>query len=177
VVARTETPPPGEVHELAERAVEYVKRALDLVLDYTSDTLPVLDHYLAKVPRDQAETVALIAAAAGAYFGEVARRALGGDWEGAGLGRGDPPGTWRVRLSGGVSFSPVGFAAQAIAGGDVEGFDGSFDVPPADRQAVEEALAETEVPEDEYYSLSGRLETLEWVVERVVARRAGATRS
>jgi hypothetical protein len=163
------------VHELAERAVEYVKRAVGMTLDYERETLPVLDHYLGQVPTDQGETVELIAAAAGAYFGEVARRTLGGSWEGAGLGRGDPPSSWRVRLSGGVAFSPVGFAAEAIVSGDVEGYDGTFDVPSADRQAVEEALAEKAVPEDEYYSLAGRLELLEDVVELVVAR--AATRS
>jgi hypothetical protein len=178
-VARTETPPPGEVHELAERAVEYVKRALGMLLDYAPETLPLLDHYLDQVPRDQPDTVALVAAAAGAYFGEVARRTLGGDWEGAGLGRGDPPSAWKVRLSGGVSFSPVGFAAETILEAPVEGYDGGFDVPPADRQALEEALADKEVPEDEYYSLSGRLEALEYVVEVCVARQAegSATRS
>ena len=169
-MGRTETPPPGEVHELAERAVEYVKRAIGIVLDYDRATLPVLDHYLRRVPRDQGETVELIAAAAGAYFGEVARRTLGGAWEGAGLGNGDPPSSWRVRLSGDVAFSPVGYAAEAVVQGELDGFDGGFDVPPAHRQAVEEALAEKAVTEDEYYSLSGRLEVLEDVVELVVAR-------
>jgi len=164
------------VHELAERAIEYVQRALGMLLDYAPETLPILDHYLDQVPRDQPETVALVAAAAGAYFGEVARRAFEGDWEGPGLGRGDPPSAWRVRLTGGVSFSPVGFAACAVASGEVEGVDGSFDVPPADRQTVEAALADREVPEDEYYSLSGRLEALETVVEIVKAMMAGRAR-
>ena len=74
----------------------------------------------------------------------------------------------------------MGFAAASIHEGEVEGFDGSFEVAPGDRQAVEEALSAREVPEDEYYSLSGRLETLETVVELVAARRAAggdATRS
>ena len=155
--------------------MEYVKRALGMEVDYSRETLPVLDHYLGQVPRDQPETVALVASAAGAYFGEVARRTLGGEWEGAGLGRGDPPASWRVRLSGGVTFSPVGFAAESIFQADVEGYDGAFEVPPADRQAVEDALAEKAVPEDEYYSLSGRLEVLEDVVELVIGR--AATRS
>jgi len=161
------------VHELAERAVEYVRRALGLVLDYTPETLPVLDHYLDQVPTDQPETVALVASSAGAYFGEVTRRSLGGEWEGPGLGR-VPPTGWRVRLTGGVSFSPIGYAAESIVEAEVEGYDGAFDVPPADRPAVEQALEDREVPEDEYYSLSGRLETLEYVVDIVMSRRAPA---
>jgi hypothetical protein len=168
------TPPPGDVHDLAERAVEYVNKAVGVLLDYQPETLPLLDHYLHQVPRDQPATVELIAAAAGAYFGEVARRALGGEWEGAGRPE-VPPLDWRVRLSHGVSFSPVAFATVSIAGAELEGYDDSFDVPGVDRAAVEEALAEMEVPEDEYYSLSGRLETLETVVELLAAR--AATRS
>jgi hypothetical protein len=165
------TPPPGDVHDLAERAVEYVKQAVGMLLDYQPETLPVLDHYLDQVPRDQPATVELIAAAAGAYFGEVARRTLGGEWEGAGRPE-VPPAHWRIRLPHGVTFSPIAFAAASIAAAEVEGYDDSFDVPDADRAAVEEALAEMQVPEDEYYSLSGRLETLETVVELLVARAA-----
>jgi len=46
----TRTPPPGAVHELAERAVDFVRRSLGLVLDYTPETLPLLDHYLRMAP-------------------------------------------------------------------------------------------------------------------------------
>jgi hypothetical protein len=153
--------------------VEYVRRAMGLVLDYTPETVPLLDHHLAQVPRDQPETIDLLAAATGAYFGEVARRALGGAWEG--VAQGMSPREWRLRLSGDVLFSPVAVAVEAICRGEVEGYDGSFDVPPALRDEVEEALADRQVPEDEYYSLSGRLETFEYVVDTVMARRGATT--
>src|SRR5262245_8258710 len=96
-------PPPGAIHELAERAVDFVRHAIfpegasrkgGLVLDYRPETLPILDHYLAGVPRDQPETVKLVAAASGAYFGEVCRRALGGGWR----AREAPPETWTLEL-------------------------------------------------------------------------------
>lgn len=161
-------PPPQDVFEFAERAVDYVRRAVGMTLDYTPETLPILDHWLDGVPRDRATMVELVAATAGAYFGEVVRKALGGEWVAT---EGAPP-SWRLRLTGGVELSPVGFAAEAILEGEVEGYDGSFDVPPDTRAAVEQALSELEVPEDEYYSLSGRLETLMTVVDLVVARRA-----
>ena len=160
-----DTPPPGEVFDLAERAVEYVRKALGQTLDYTPDTLPILDHYLAGIPADRDEIVVLVAATAGAYFGEVARKALGGAWENDG-------GEWRLSLGPGIRLSPSAIAAEAIAQAPRPEVDASFEVPDEDRAAVEDALRDLEVPEEEYYSLSGRLETLTTVAELLAARRS-----
>jgi hypothetical protein len=157
-------PPPGEVFELAERAVEYVRKATQIVLDYTPETLPLLDHYLRGVPADQAETVALVAATAGAYFGEVARRLLDGEWRDAS----------RLVLGAGLQIRPAALARAAITKED--GDDGEpddYDVPAAARAAVEDALANIDVPVDEYYSLSGRLETIQLICD-VIATTLGA---
>jgi len=164
------TPPPGSVHELAERTVDFVRRALTLTLDYTPETLPLLDHYLANVPRDQPDTVKLVATTAGAYFGEVVRRTMGGEWE----DREDaPPLDWKVRLPGGVSFCPGGMAALAVLQAESEGVDGEIDVPEGARALVEDALAARgRVAEDEYYSLSGRLEVLMFIVDLVIGSAA-----
>ena len=74
----SEESPPEAVRELAEACVGYVLGAVGVPLDYTPDTLPLLDHYLRTVPENAAgEVLALIAPAAGAYFGEVVRRTIG----------------------------------------------------------------------------------------------------
>jgi hypothetical protein len=159
-------PPPGSVHELAERTVDFVRRALSLTLDYTAETLPLLDHYLSSVPHDQPDTVRLVAATAGAYFGEVARRTLGGSWEDR---EDQSPIDWKLRLTGDVTFTPGGMAALAILQAESEGVDGETDVPGEARGRVEDALnARGRVGEDEFYSLSGRLEVLMLVVDTVV---------
>lgn len=62
---------PSRVQEYAERAVDYVRRAVGLTLEYDSDTLPLLDHYLRTVPGDQPSTIELVTLTSGAYFGEV----------------------------------------------------------------------------------------------------------
>jgi hypothetical protein len=156
-------PPPGAVHDLAERIVEFVRRAVGIVLDYTPETLPVLDHYLGGVPEDQLETVALVSATAGAYFGEVARRLLGGEWDEAG-------GEWELLLPGGLRLSPSALAREAIIETDTG--EATYDVPQDDREAVEDALeGRGPVPEDEYYSLCGRLETLQLIEDVLAARR------
>jgi hypothetical protein len=154
------------VHELAERAVDFVRRSLGLVLDYTPETLPLLDHYLGAVPDDKLETVALVAATAGAYFGEVARRALGGEW---GDTEGEPT-SWELVVAGGLRLVPGAFAREAILAEDTG--EAVYDVPDDDRDAVEQALDQRgEVPEDEYYSLCGRLETMQLIADVLAAAR------
>lgn len=156
---------PARVREYADQAVAYVHRALGVTLEYDSDTLPLLDHYLRTVPDDQAATVQLVIATSGAYFGEVVRRRLGGRWEAAGEEE-----DWRVVLPTGLNFSPVGFVASAIAQADLDDVDSEIDAPPRMRPYVQQTLARMgEVSVEDYYSLCGRLDTLEHVHEVLVA--------
>jgi hypothetical protein len=158
-------PVPARVREYADQAVAYVRRALGVSLEYDSDTLPLLDHYLRSVATSQPETLELVVATAGAYFGEVVRRRLGGRWELSG----DEP-DWRVVLPTGLNFSPAGFVASAIAQADLDDLDSELDAPPRMRPYVQQTLARMgEVSIEDYYSLCGRLDTLEHVHEVLVA--------
>jgi hypothetical protein len=157
---------PPRVAEFARQAVEYVRRAVGLELAYDSDTLPLLDHYLRSVPSDQPATVELVATSAGAYFGEVVRRTLGGRWDTSA----EDVTEWRVVLPTGLNFSPAGFVAAAIVRADLDDLDTTIDAPPRMRPFVEQTLARmSDVTEDDYYSLCGRLDTLEHVHEVLVA--------
>lgn len=157
---------PPRVAEFARQAVEYVRRAVGLEMDYDSDTLPLLDHYLRSVPEDQPATVELVATSAGAYFGEVVRRRLGGRWDTTA----EDVIEWRVVLPTGLHFSPAGFVAAAIIRADLDDLDTTIDAPPRMRPFVEQTLARmSDVTEDDYYSLCGRLDTLEHVHEVLVA--------
>jgi hypothetical protein len=156
---------PARVHEYAEQAVEYVRRALGVKLEYDSDTLPLLDHYLRTVPEDQAATLQLVILTAGAYFGEVVRRRLGGRWETAG-----EEAQWRVVLPTGLNFSPLGMVASAITRGESEDIDSAIDAPPRMRPFLQQALQRMgDVSEEDYYSLCGRLDTIEHLHEVLVA--------
>lgn len=156
---------PARVREYADQAVTYVRRALGVTLEYDSDTLPLLDHYLRTVPEGQPATLQLVIATSGAYFGEVVRRRLGGRWETAGEDT-----EWRVVLPTGLNFAPAGFVAAAIAQADLEDVDSEFDAPPRMRPYVQRALERMgEVSIEDYYSLCGRLDTLEHVHEVLVA--------
>jgi hypothetical protein len=156
---------PQRVREYADQAVAYVRRALGVTLEYDSDTLPLLDHYLRSVPDTQAATLELVVATSGAYFGEVVRRRLGGRWDIQGKQE-----EWRVVLPTGLNFSPAGFVASAIAQADLDDLDSELDAPPRMRPYVQQALQRMgEVSIEDYYSLCGRLDTLEHVHEVLVA--------
>ena len=159
---------PARVREYADQVVEYVRRALGITLEYDSDTLPLLDHYLrtlSEIGSEQPATVQLVVATAGAYFGEVVRRRLGGRWE-----TGGDDVEWRVVLPTGLNFAPAGFVAAAIAMADLDDLDSEFDAPPRMRPYVQRALERMgEVSVEDYYSLCGRLDTLEHVHEVLVA--------
>lgn len=158
-------PVPPRVREYAEQAVTYVRRALGVTLEYDSNTLPLLDHYLRNVPQDQLATVQLVVATSGAYFGEVVRRHLGGRWEASGEEE-----DWRLVLPTGLNFSPAGFVASAIAQADLDDLDSEIDAPLRMRPYVQQTLARMgEVSVEDYYSLCGRLDTLEHVHEVLVA--------
>src|SRR5882724_11803118 len=159
---------PPRVREYADQAVSYVQRALGIKLEYDSDTLPVLDHYLRTVPADQPAALELVLATAGAYFGEVVRKRLGGRWETTG-----PELEWRVVLPTTIGFSPAGFVATAISQTDLDDFDSEITAPPRMLPHLQQALARMgEVSVEDYYSLCGRLDTLEHVHEVLVALAA-----
>ncbi|HVV82988.1 MAG TPA: hypothetical protein VHE35_07900 [Kofleriaceae bacterium] len=156
----------SRVLEYARQVVEYVQRAIGLELAYDSDTLPLLDHYLRSVPAGEPAAVELIATTSGAYFGEVVRRRLGGRWDTSS----DDATEWRVVLTTGVNFSPAGFVAAAIVRAELDDLDTAIDAPPRMRPYLEQTLARMgEVTLDDYYSLCGRLDTLEHVHEVLVA--------
>jgi hypothetical protein len=156
---------PPRVREYADQAVSYVRRALGIQLEYDSNTLPVLDHYLRTVPEGQPAALQLVVATSAAYFGEVVRQRLGGRWELA-----DQETEWRIVLPTGLNFSPVGFVAAAIARADLADLDSEIAAPPRMLPYVQRTLARMgEVTIDDYYSLCGRLDTLEHVHEVLVA--------
>jgi hypothetical protein len=159
---------PTEVADFATQVVEYVRRSLGVELEYNSETLPVLDHYLRQVPETPVAARELVIASAGAYYGEVVRRTLGGSWQTHG-----EPDAWRLVLPGGLSFAPAGFVAAAMDLADVDDYDTGFDAPPKMREVFEQALDNmSPVTEEQYYSLCGRFDTIEHVQDVLFARAA-----
>lgn len=166
---------PEVVRDLALGAFRLVKERLGLELDFTPETLPFVDHYLAELrveddghPDDKA--VGLVAPCVGAYFGEVCRRSLTGlVWRETG----EDYEAWRLgREDGAIGFNPVGVVLEALYLEPVASFAGHFEVAKAHREAVESALAlGGPVREEDYYRLAVRHEALEQALS-VILRAA-----
>ena len=161
------TPPP--VQPFYDAARKYVERALGVALDDSEESLAYVDHYIRTTARAEAlkpEVLALVAPALGAYLGQVAIARFGGRW----VVEGEDPAGWRVELEPApLTFHPVGMAAEALRGEEVEGYDASFSTREDLMGPLDEALESTPpVDEAYYYSLTGRLETLAHALDILV---------
>lgn len=164
--------PPDPIPEYVTACLEYVRRATGFELDFSGETLPVLDHYMGTVRAtltERPEIVQLVARATGAYFGEVVRTIV--------------PGFWRLpsanvhdwQLCSRVAFlwvNPVGIAYDALHGSSEHGGPRSLlRCAPEDREFLERRLSTLPpVPEDQYFLFSTRLEVLEVANEALHAR-------
>lgn len=155
--------------ELSLAASDYVRKSLQVELDGSPESLAYLDHYVSRIGNVSDEVLALAAAAVGSYFGEVLLSRFGGTWRAD-----DPdPAAWTVTLEAApIRLRPVAMAAEAIRKADLEDWDASLNVPAAFDAAVAEALeASGPVESEYYYSLTGRLETAEHVVDLLTELR------
>ncbi len=102
------------VSDLEQNFRDAVQRSMRFALDGSVASLAIVDHYLEQA-RDEtrAPILALLAAGAGAYFGELVRRHLGARW----IGDGSDPRHLRLLLDPEFAyFSPADLAFAAILG-------------------------------------------------------------
>lgn len=176
---------PAIILELAASCIRYVHQSVGVTLDFTAETLPLLDHYLAEAEKAvmvQSETdmkaafttLQLLVHTAGAYFGEVVRRRYPSWWR----TDGDDPMTYRIELeSVYLAFSPMLFVYEALAHGlAVQGDQAvleaaQIEMDEEDEKAAAARLEELSVSEEEYYAPSTRLETIDVCVETIRTRR------
>jgi hypothetical protein len=160
---------PEVITELAAACVSFVHKSLGLTLDYTQDTLPILDHYVRSAQGVPVEVMELMAAPTGAYFGEVVRRHVAGlrwhapaqDHAGIRLEL-EPCFLW---------FNPIGVAREVIARAPEPDWNAHLQLLDADRPLVESALEHAgDVNEADYFTFSVRYEVIELVTSVLVAR-------
>jgi hypothetical protein len=165
-------PPDAEIGELALVCRRYVKRAIGVELDFSPETLPVLDYYVDQARRDARERpdlLGLMARVVGAYFGEVARRQFDLFWR---MPSADAH-TWQLcGHSVFLAISPIGVAYDALsASTEHAGPSSELRLAPDERELVEQRLASLpEVTEREYFLLATRLEVIETTVEALRAQ-------
>ena len=129
---------------------EQVSRALEVELDGSIESLAFVDHYLTMARDERREPIiSLIAAGAGAYFGNLIIESMGGTW----IGDGKEPRRLRLLLAPQlIHFSPIDQAYEAIASralspddpriGPGPAFDPSYSLrpprPPEDEDAYDD---------------------------------------
>lgn len=162
--------PPAAIAELAASCVRFVLAKYKVELDGTPETLGILDHYVKEARADleaRPEGLPLVAAAVGAYFGEVVRGVFDAGW----FIEGDQE-DWRLRMRNVyLSFNPLGVAREALTGEDAPGWHAHIEVDPGETEEVERRLqALPEVPEDEYYAPTTRFDVVELAITALRAR-------
>jgi hypothetical protein len=173
---------PEEIRELAERCVLHVRNRLGFDLDYSVDTLSVLDHFVAVVVADEGEgeppppghvrraaPMHLLAPTVGAYFGEVLRRAFRCRWRFTS----EAADRWAIEFEEVLlRVNPAGAAAEAFFGAAVEGWSGALATAKELEAVVRERLAVAPpLPEEEFFTFTARHEALQ-IVEDYLKERA-----
>jgi hypothetical protein len=163
-------PPPPQVAELAAACVRFVASRYGAALDFEPETLSFVDHWVREARADlveRPEAADLVQAAAGAYLGEVIRRAFGGFWSAEG-----EHADWRLELERVYcSFNPIGMAREALLLESADGWHAHFELDPGEAEAIEQRLAALPpAPDDEYYAPSTRFDVVSILYE---ALRAG----
>lgn len=162
---------PSSVDELAASCVDYVKRAMGVELDFTSDTLPLLDHYLqdaGRTAQGHRDALELIAQTAGAYFGGVLQRRFDCWWVKEG-----EPSSWVLRFRE-VYLEICPHALIVAALGlpiPQDAPEVGFLIDPDDVEFISAYLAASPpVSEEEFIRMTTRYDVLETVVDQLKAR-------
>jgi hypothetical protein len=156
----TQELPPQAVGELAAACQRFILGKYQVPLDFTSDTLSLVDQYVREARAEITllpSSLDLIAAAVGAYLGEVVRRTFGGEWEAVG-----DHSTYRLFLSKVyMAFNPLGMGREALTMDPEDGWHSHLVLDPKERDFVDRRIAALpEVPEDEYYLPSTRFDVI-----------------
>ncbi len=186
-------PSPARLTELGHAACDYVQRATGLDLDHSEESLAFADHYLRQVRSGdplKPEVQILVAAAIGVYLGETLLGRFGGRWlaipaEPAATAEDgtpvldsiDDPTGWRVELEAApLICDPLLWARQALRSDpdtSEEDGGGGLSAPPSLWEALQAIMARLPpVSEEYYYSLTGRFETVSYIVEILASLRA-----
>lgn len=172
-----DSPTPDVIAELCTQCVNYVFRSTGMPLDFTPETLSILDHYLALArPADEERPalLTLIANAAGAYFGELVRQRIDGFW----LMPSPDVHDWYVCARAVYfKFNPIGVAHEVIAQSTSHpGPGGEFQLARDEQALIAERLAVVPaVSPEHYFLLTTRLEAIDIIIEtlRVVMNQGG----
>jgi hypothetical protein len=147
-----------------------VRQVVGVDLDFTQDTLPLLDHYAGQTGASRDEITGLVAPMCGAYFGEVLRRTLGpAHWD---IPENGEPSEYRLQFERiFLELNPLGMALEAVTKAPSQGWGSHLEVRPADRGLVTSAVDLLgDVREDDFYRFGVRYEVVEQAVQALLRK-------
>lgn len=158
-------PPPIAIADLTAACVRFVQGKYGVPLDFSSDTLSLVDQYVRDARAEIAllpQSLDLVAGSIGAYFGEVCRRTFGGVW----LAEGDTS-TYRLCFSRVfLATNPIGIGREAVLMQPDDLYFAHLHLEPSARPMVEERLRQLPSVElAEYYLPTTRFDVLSMVYE------------
>lgn len=163
---------PPAVDELARSCLRFVHAALGFELDFSHETLPLLDHYLVEAREQIAarpEAAPLVAQSLGAYFGQVLAVELSGFWRAPG----PDPHAWLLCLQPVfLAVNPIGISYDVLfSGARHDGPSAELRVGRADREFVEQRLqALPPEREEDYYTFATRFDALHIVADALAGQ-------
>ena len=163
---------PPMAEQLTERCVAHVLSRFGFELDYTEETLGVVDQAIDAVLLEEGEhtrlppaherrthLVQLLASSYGVYFGEVLRRTYACHWHMPS----EDPAQWTIEFEEVfLRINPVCAAAEALLGAPIDGFTPVLSTAPNDAEVLAERLdASPPVFEDQFYTLTTRVDVIQ----------------
>lgn len=167
---------PEIVAQLVGRCLTHVENRTGMRLDFKIETLSILDYFLRDVLTEEGggalpaigdhrrvDVMHLLAPTVGAYFGEVIRHTFPARWR----IENDEPKSWLMEFDHvPLRFNPVGAVAEALMEQPIRGWGCELATSRDETDALLERLeAAPPVPEDEFFSLTTRLEVLQISVD------------
>jgi len=167
--------PAAMIDELAADCVHDVREGVGFELDYTVETLPVVDHHCrtARTSDRWPDGAERLAQTVGCYFGEVIRRRFDGGCRWVLSAEG--PHAWRLEFERCfLCFNPLGAALELLLEGPAHGWNADFVTLPEASPDVESHLDQLPgVGEGDFYTLSVRYEVLETIQDFLERWQAG----
>lgn len=170
VGAMSEPEVPEQVVELVEACLAAVQNSVGVELDFTQDTLPLLDHYARDSGAGDAGVRDLVGPLCGAYFGEVVRRELGdARWHIV-----DDMSKWRLEFERVyLCFNPIGVALEAVSKVPEAGYHAHLSMLDEDEAMVKASLERLgDVGTADYFSFGVRYEVVELAHSALTARKS-----
>lgn len=169
---------PSFITEFSEKCIDFVNCKYNIPLDYSMDTLSVLDQYgidshdeikkCTKLKKQQ--ILALLIPTIGSYLGELVRRIFDFRWTALSY---DEPQKWRLEFKYAfLYFNPAGIVAEALLNQELEGWNANYEIVDPFKSKFEQSLENLpKVRFEDFFRFTTRIDVLQIIVEKLLVSK------